>query len=189
MRQMASDLEQLKAQMKVMVQLMATLAEPTSHENKKILQQKNDNQSQAQIRKFDPLPVSPSQLLPGLVAAGLLTPIPLRVTAGSLSKGFDPEVRCDFHMGSPGHDTNKCHSLRHAIQNLIDKHLLNFQRSKGSTSFPFKSKFSEFEDSGLISIGKAIPYKKRRFDPSLFITPPRTKMSLRLEGRASLKVK
>ena len=30
MRQMASDLEQLKAQMKVMVQLMATLAEPLS---------------------------------------------------------------------------------------------------------------------------------------------------------------
>lgn len=130
MRQMASDLEQLKAQMKVMVQLMATLAEPTSHENKKILQQKNDNQSQAQRRKFDPLPVSPSQLLPGLVAAGLLTPIPLRVTAGSLSKGFDPEVRCDLNMGSPGHDTNKCHSLRHAIQNLIDKHLLHFQRSE-----------------------------------------------------------
>lgn len=33
----------------------------------------------------------------------------------------------------------------------------------------------------MISIGKAIPYKKRRFDLSLFITPPRTRISLRLE--------
>lgn len=64
-------------------------------------------------REFDPLPVPQSILLLKLVAAGLITPVPFKVTPNPLSKTYDPNVRCDYHMGGTGHETDRCLPLKH----------------------------------------------------------------------------
>ncbi|KAH0969047.1 hypothetical protein GBA52_028773 [Prunus armeniaca] len=37
---------------------------------------------------------------------------------------FDPDY---YHMGSPGHTTDRCFALRHKIQDLREQHLLRFE--------------------------------------------------------------
>lgn len=80
-----------------------------------------------ELRKFDPLPVPMSQLLPQLLAANLLTVIPPRMMTEPLPKWYNPDVRCDYHTGSPRHWTDSCYNLKHRIQDLLDKRLLVFE--------------------------------------------------------------
>lgn len=42
---------------------------------------------------------------------------------------FDPDY---YHMGSPGHTTDRCFALRHKIQDLREQHLLRFELEKES---------------------------------------------------------
>lgn len=70
-------------------------------------------------REFDPLPVPQSIFLPKLVAAGLITPVPFKVTPNPLSKTYDPNVRFDYHMGGTGHETDRCLPLTKSKTSLI----------------------------------------------------------------------
>ena len=121
-------MEQFQRQISLMKYLMGTPTVPNQMRKEKdefsdkaavLLQEQNPG-------IWIPSPVPPSP--PGLVAAGLKTPIPLRAIAGSSSSGYNP--CCGFHMGSPGHETDKCFGL--IIQNLIDQHLLNFRTKEES---------------------------------------------------------
>ena len=59
-----------------------------------------------------------SQVFEKLKAKGLLKPLDLRPIPNSLLARYDMSKRCAHQ--SPGHDTNKCFGLCHAIQDLID---------------------------------------------------------------------
>ena len=50
---------------------------------------------------------------------GLLKPLDPRLIPNPLRARFDVSKRYAYHQ-SPGHDTNKCFGLCHAIQDLID---------------------------------------------------------------------
>lgn len=169
--EMAEELEQLQRQISLMKYLMGTLTVPNP-----ILKEKEELSDKAAVLLQEqnpgiwiPSPVPPSQLLPGLVAAGLITPIPLRAIAGSSSSRYNP--CCDFHMGSPGHETDKCFSLRHIIQNLIDQHLLNFRTKEESAPHLSQGQVLESNSSGPVSVNDEVPHGKRRFDPSLLLIP------------------
>jgi hypothetical protein len=82
-------------------------------------------------------------------------------------------------MGSLGHGTDQCFSLRHAIQNLIDKRLLNFQKEGKAVVYPPKKHVSITEAG---SSRKRATHKKRGFEPSQFITQPRARIRVHLEG-------
>jgi len=45
-----------------------------------------------------------------------------------LPSWYDPNAFCDWHR-SPGHHTDKCMGLRHAIQDLIDEGSIHFPSS------------------------------------------------------------
>lgn len=59
-----------------------------------------------------------SQLLPQLIVANLVTPIPPAPVADPLPKWYDPNARCAYHSSSPGHWTDRCFALKHKIQDL-----------------------------------------------------------------------
>lgn len=61
---MTADIAQLKTQMKMIIRLLAVVAESKGHESLEEIPPKQENQSP---RSFDPLPVTPSQLLPLLL--------------------------------------------------------------------------------------------------------------------------
>ena len=42
------------------------------------------------------------------------------------SPSYNPDARCAYHSGSPGHDTNDCWALKYKIQNMIDAKEMEF---------------------------------------------------------------
>jgi hypothetical protein len=37
-----------------------------------------------------------------------------------LPSWYCPNLKCDFHQGAPGHDTEQCYSLKEEVQKLIE---------------------------------------------------------------------
>ena len=54
-----------------------------------------------------------------LKAKGLIKPLDPKPVPNLLPAKFDVSKRCAYHQG-PGHDTNMCYNLHHAIKDLID---------------------------------------------------------------------
>ena len=74
-------------------------------------------------REFHELYMPVSQVFEKLKAKGLLRPLDPRPILNPLPARFDVTKRCAYHQ-SPGHDTDKCFGLRHAIQDLIDNKVI-----------------------------------------------------------------
>ncbi|RDY08602.1 hypothetical protein CR513_07147, partial [Mucuna pruriens] len=57
----------------------------------------------------------------------LVNIIPLKPLEPPYPRSYDPNVRCDYHDGAIGHATERCWSLKHKVQDLLDGSLLGFQ--------------------------------------------------------------
>ena len=68
-----------------------------------------------------------------LVDAGFLTPLAPRPSPQFLSPQFRVDLHCLYHQG-PGHDTDRCITLRHAIQDFIDQGLVNLGQQSVTTN-------------------------------------------------------
>ena len=68
-----------------------------------------------------------------LVDAGLLTPLASRPSPQFISPQLRVDLHCLYHQG-PGHDTDRCTALRHAIQDLIDQGLVNLGQPSVTTN-------------------------------------------------------
>lgn len=82
---------------------------------------------QKQKRKFDPIPLSYSQLLQRLLQSKVINlrnmpPLPKRPPAD-----YNPSTYCEFHSGGIGHGVEDCLALKHKVQDLIDKKQLIFR--------------------------------------------------------------
>ena len=74
-------------------------------------------------REFHELYMPMSQVFDKLKAKGLLKPLNPRPIPNPLPSRFGLNKRCAYHQG-PGHDTDRCFTLRHAIQDLIDNKVI-----------------------------------------------------------------
>ncbi|RVW82147.1 hypothetical protein CK203_050769 [Vitis vinifera] len=64
--------------------------------------------------------MSLSQALRKLTEAGLLTTLAPRPSPQPIPPLFRMDPHCAYHQG-PGHETDRCTALRHAVQDLIDQ--------------------------------------------------------------------
>ncbi|XP_039156094.1 uncharacterized protein LOC120287374 [Eucalyptus grandis] len=95
-------------------------------------QQSASRQSFTQVnnrRQFSPLPGSPSQVLTVLRKKDLLTSEPKCLNREGI-RGYNPTKKCDYHNGELGHSTDKCFTLKHKIQNLLDTKAFSFQTAR-----------------------------------------------------------
>ena len=74
-------------------------------------------------REFHELYMPISQVFDKLKTKGLLKPLNPRPIPNSLPSKFDVNKRCAYLQG-PGHDTENCFGLCHAIQDLIDNKVI-----------------------------------------------------------------
>ena len=79
-------------------------------------------------RKFDPLPMPPSQLLQQLVKASLVELKPLAPPVGPLPRRYDANARCEYHANSPGHTIEQCWPFKHKVQDLLDSQDITFEK-------------------------------------------------------------
>ncbi|RVW73233.1 hypothetical protein CK203_059169 [Vitis vinifera] len=70
-------------------------------------------------RQFSQLGMPLSQALRKLTEAGLLTTLTPRPPPQPVPPQFMMDLHCAYHQG-PGHETDRCTALRHAIKDLID---------------------------------------------------------------------
>ncbi|RVX18697.1 hypothetical protein CK203_007090 [Vitis vinifera] len=71
-------------------------------------------------RQFSQIGMPLSQALRKLTKAGLLTTLTPRPPPQPIPPQFRMDLHCAYHQG-PGHETDRCTALRHAIQDLIDQ--------------------------------------------------------------------
>ena len=74
-----------------------------------------------------------SQAFQKLVERGLLTALAPRPPPQPMPPQFRMYIHCAYHQG-PGHDTDRCSTLRHAIQDLIDQGLVNLGQPSVTTN-------------------------------------------------------
>ena len=83
-----------------------------------------------------------------LTEGGLLTPLASRPLPQPIPPRFRMDLHCSYHQG-PGHDTDHCTALRHAIQDLIDQGLVNLgQPSVTTNPLPAHSTHAVHPSSG-----------------------------------------
>ena len=75
-------------------------------------------------RQFAQLGTPLSRAFQKLMEGGLLTPLAPKPVPQLVPPRFRLDLHCSYHQG-PGHDTDHCNALRHAIQDLIDYGLVN----------------------------------------------------------------
>ena len=76
-----------------------------------------------------------SQVFEKLKAKGLLKPLDPKPVPNPLPTRFDVSKRCDYHQG-PGHNTDRCYNLCHAIQDLIDTKVIALPTRPNITNNP-----------------------------------------------------
>ncbi|KAL4353994.1 hypothetical protein GQ457_06G012600 [Hibiscus cannabinus] len=76
------------------------------------------------------LPLKYVELLPMLIDNMLITPVRSVPKKPPFSKGYDFRARCDYHLGSSGHTTENCGSLRNKVREFIEMGVLSFEDGK-----------------------------------------------------------
>ena len=89
--------------------------------------------AQKQMRQFSQLGMPLSRAFQKLMEGGLLTALALRPPPQPMPPLFKMDLHYAFHQG-PGHDTDRCSTLRHAIQDLIDQGLVNLSQPSVTTN-------------------------------------------------------
>lgn len=132
-------------------------------------------------RKFDILTAPMSQLLLQFLAANLITTVPPKPTPDLLPRWWDLSAKCEFHQGGSGHVIGKCFILRHCIQDLLDKNLLQFkveQEVKPNViQNPLPSHLGPFSARTTNEINN----QEGVFNPGQLITSPGTQVRLEFE--------
>ncbi|WJZ87423.1 hypothetical protein VitviT2T_006803 [Vitis vinifera] len=84
-------------------------------------------------RQFSQIGMPLSQALRKLTEAGLLTTLTPRPLPQPIPPQFRMNLHCAYHQG-PGHETDRCTALRHAIQDLIDQGLVHLGQPSVTTN-------------------------------------------------------
>ena len=80
--------------------------------------------AQRQMQQFSQLGMPLSRAFQKLIERGLLTALAPRPPPQPMLPQFRMDLHYAYHQG-PGHDTDRCSALRHAMQDLIDQGLVN----------------------------------------------------------------
>ncbi|XP_058756795.1 uncharacterized protein LOC131630014 [Vicia villosa] len=77
-------------------------------------------------RVFDMIPMPYSQLLSQLLELSLVETKQLDPVIPPYPVKFDPNIRCGYHAGAPGHSIEDCKPFRDKVQDLLDSKAIVF---------------------------------------------------------------
>lgn len=76
-------------------------------------------------RKFDPISMSYGHLLAYLLRDSLVQLREAKAPPIPLSPGYDMNVSCEYHSGTPGHSIENYNVFKHKVQDLIDSKVIS----------------------------------------------------------------
>ncbi|RDY10265.1 hypothetical protein CR513_05249, partial [Mucuna pruriens] len=87
-----------------------------------------------QRRVFTPIPLPYSTLFPLLLKRGMIAILPLKPLEPPYPRSYDPNEKCDYHSRAVGHSIERCWSLKHKVQDLIEAGWLEFKGNEPNIS-------------------------------------------------------
>ena len=76
--------------------------------------------------KFDPIPMTYTELYPKLVQLGSLVPMDIPPMQPPYPRWYNENARCDYHSDNRGHSTEDCTALKRRVHDLIKVEALAF---------------------------------------------------------------
>ncbi|RDY06280.1 hypothetical protein CR513_09765, partial [Mucuna pruriens] len=78
-------------------------------------------------RIFTPIPMTYTTLFHQLLQKHMITTAQAKPLELPYPRSYDPNSKCDYHEGAPGHTMENCWVLKHRVQDLIEGGWLNFK--------------------------------------------------------------
>ncbi|PKI71141.1 hypothetical protein CRG98_008439 [Punica granatum] len=103
------------------------LRAPSSAQRGPTLQPRQVRQARLRLQ-YPPLPVPQSQVYRQLLAIKEIRPMAPHPLFNPANQ--DQNLRCEYHMGAPGHTTDDCYTLQGKLQEMIEKNQLSFSEVK-----------------------------------------------------------
>ncbi|KAL0533815.1 hypothetical protein IC582_028086 [Cucumis melo] len=95
--------------------------------------------------RFDPIPMTYTEILPQLIQNRQLASIPMIPIQPPYQKWYDSNARCDYHAGGVGHSIENCLALKRNVQSLINVGWLSFKKS-GEKSNVYENPLPDHEN-------------------------------------------
>ncbi|KAK8623538.1 hypothetical protein V6N13_118421 [Hibiscus sabdariffa] len=76
---------------------------------------------------FTPIPIRYKDLFPQLVESRLVAPRYIAPIQPPYPPWFNPNVKCDYHAGNPGHHINDCTAFNYIVEQLLKAGMLSFE--------------------------------------------------------------
>ncbi|KAL4278757.1 hypothetical protein GQ457_03G028250 [Hibiscus cannabinus] len=76
---------------------------------------------------FTPIPIQYEELFPKLVESRLVVPRYITPIQPPYPPWFNPNVKCDYHAGNPGHHINDCTAFKYVVEQLLKAGMLSFE--------------------------------------------------------------
>ena len=80
--------------------------------------------SSPDVRPLPRFDVSNLQMFQNLVKKGLMCPKPIKPLSAPFPPWYNADLKCEYHMGVPGHSINTCDAFRRHIWQLVDNNFL-----------------------------------------------------------------
>ena len=81
--------------------------------------------------RWDPIPITYTELFPKLVKMGHIKPVQLAPLRPPFPRWYNAHTQCDYHGGNPGHPTKNCTTLKYKVRDLINDGKLKFEDLDG----------------------------------------------------------
>ncbi|RDX90078.1 hypothetical protein CR513_28098, partial [Mucuna pruriens] len=78
-------------------------------------------------RTFTPIPMTYTALFHQLLQKRMIMTAPPKPLEPPYPRSYDPNAKCEYHEGGPGHTMENCWALKHRIQDLLEGGWLNFK--------------------------------------------------------------
>ncbi|RDX91771.1 hypothetical protein CR513_26193, partial [Mucuna pruriens] len=111
-----------------------TFVDPTPTPNIEGSSNTPNSRSGGRNRVFTPIHMSYTALLPKLLQKNLIAVLPLKPLEPPYPRSYDPNAKCEYHVGAIGHSTERYWSFKHKVQDLIDAGWLRFEENEPNVS-------------------------------------------------------
>ncbi|KAK8694474.1 hypothetical protein V6N13_072025 [Hibiscus sabdariffa] len=98
---------------------------------------------------FTPIPIRCKELFPRLVESHLVAPRYIAPIQPPYPPWFNPNVKCDYHVGNPGQHINDCTAFKYVVEQLLKAGMLSFEAPEKNPMTNYKGVNALIEGSDM----------------------------------------
>ena len=91
----------------------------------------NEQKIEKDKPRWDPMPITYTELFPKLVKMGHIKPVQLAPLSPPFPRWYNAHTQCDYHGRNPGHPTKNCTALKYKVRDLVNEGKLKFEDLDG----------------------------------------------------------